>query len=80
VNAFPEAPFDPSAKLPAIDSFVGDLAVAWVDDVVTTDARAWAAARHEPTLLVEVDPAVGLTRSAVDDLLAWARGVRRSRP
>jgi hypothetical protein len=80
VIAFPEAPFDPSAKLPAIDSFVGDLPVAWVDDVVTTDARTWADDRDEPTLLVEVDPAVGLTRSAVDDLLAWASGVRRSPP
>jgi hypothetical protein len=28
-----------------------------------------------PTLLVEVDPALGLTRSAVDDLLVWASDV-----
>ena len=72
VIAFPDVPFDPAAKVPAIDSFVGDLPVAWVDDVVTPEARQWAEDRDKPTLLVGVDPTVGLTRSAVDDLLAWA--------
>ena len=72
VIAFPEVPFDPASKLPAIDAFVGGLPVAWVDDVVTPEARQWATNREEPTLLVEVDPAAGLTRSAVDRLLAWA--------
>jgi HAD domain in Swiss Army Knife RNA repair proteins len=72
VIAFPEVPFDPATKVPAIDAFVGDLPVAWIDDVVTPEARQWARHREEPTLLVEVDPAVALTRSAVDSLLAWA--------
>lgn len=68
---FPRMPFEPSAKLPAIEAFVGDCAVAWVDDLVTADARKWADARAARTLLVEVDPSVGLTRNAVDELLAW---------
>jgi hypothetical protein len=71
VIAFPPAPFEPSAKVPAIEAFVGDRAVAWVDDVVTVEARSWAYERSEPTLLVEVDPAIGLTRADVDVLLAW---------
>jgi hypothetical protein len=42
-----------------------------VDDIVTTEARKWVREGPAPTLLVEVDPAIGLTRNAVDDLLAW---------
>jgi hypothetical protein len=80
VIAVPEAPFDPAAKVPAIEAFVGDLPVAWIDDLVTPEARAWASDREEPTLLVEVDPAAGLTRSAVDRLLAWAEDARSPRP
>lgn len=68
---FPLTLFKPSAKVPPIDAFVGHRAVAWVDDIVTAEARGWASERDAPTLLVEVDPAVGLTRKAVDDLLAW---------
>jgi hypothetical protein len=79
VVAFPDTPFHPGAKVPAIESFVGDLPVAWVDDIVTPGARQWAEDRDEPTLLVEVDPAVGLTRSAVDDLLAWASDLTTAR-
>lgn len=68
---FPPTPFPPSAKVPAIGGFVGDRAVAWVDDILTSEARTWAQERTAPTLLVEVDPAVGLTRSAVDEPLEW---------
>ncbi len=71
VILFPPAPFDASAKLPAIDSFVGESAVAWVDDVVTPQTRRWADDRMPPTLLVEVNHALGQTRDAVDGVLAW---------
>ena len=71
VVPFPPAPFDASAKVPAMDSFVGDSAVAWVDDIVSAEARRWAKKRTPPTLLVEVKHAAGLTRDAVDELLTW---------
>jgi len=71
VIAFPPVPFDPAAKVPAIADFATEHAVAWVDDVVTSEARTWAQARSHPTLLVEVDHRLGLTRDAVDSLLAW---------
>jgi hypothetical protein len=58
--------------VPAIEAFVHDAAVAWVDDIVTSDAKCWAAVRKYPTFLVEVDPSTGLTRSSVVELLAWA--------
>jgi hypothetical protein len=59
-------------KLPAIDVFAGDRAMAWVDDIITEQALDWASQRAGRTLLVEVDPAVGLTREIVDRLVAWA--------
>jgi hypothetical protein len=80
VVAFPATPFDPAAKVPAIDAFVADRAAAWIDDVVTADARRWAHERPYPTLIVEVDPAAGLTRAHVDELLAWEAALPHARP
>ncbi len=42
----------------AIDAFVGQRSVAWVDDIVTAEARDWARKPFAPTLLVEVDPSL----------------------
>lgn len=69
---FPPPPFHPREKVPAIDAFTGDRAAAWLDDLLGPEAREWAASRVAPTLLVEVDPSVGLTRSHVDELRRWA--------
>ena len=79
VVPMPELPFAPALKVPAIDRFAGDPAAAWVDDAVTSEAVAWAAARPVPTLLVEIDPAVGLGRGEVERLLAWALRLRQER-
>lgn len=68
----PDIPFDPFDKLPAIAAFADRRPAAWVDDNIPPEARTWAASRPAPTLLVEIDSAVGLTRVAVDELLAWA--------
>ena len=68
----PPTPFEPSEKVPAIARFVGDRAAAWLDDVVTPEAHAWAMERSTPTLLVDVDPRRGLDRSHVDALIAWS--------
>jgi len=50
-----------AGKLPDVIEFVGDRPCAWVDDRIGQDDRDWAAARQEPTLLVQPDPMVGLT-------------------
>lgn len=71
---FPPVPFEPREKVPAVASFAAAHPAAWVDDNVTPEAREWAAGRSTPTLLVEVESALGLTRPAVDELLAWAGG------
>ena len=39
------------------------------------EAFEWAAKRGMPTLLIDVEPSVGLTREMVDQLLEWARFV-----
>lgn len=69
---FPPVPFAPELKVPAIAAHVGNRPAAWVDDLIPAAAYAWARSRATPTLLVEVDPAVGLTRATVDRLERWA--------
>jgi hypothetical protein len=66
-------------KLDAIDAYAGSRALAWIDDAHGAACEAWAADRAgagAPTLLVTTEPAVGLTRRDVDELLAW--GSRRA--
>lgn len=70
---FPPLPFPPALKLPAVSRHLGDRPAVWIDDLLTAEAHGWAAAREIPTLLLDVDPAVGLTRETVDLALEWAR-------
>ena len=72
VVALPPARFDPVQKVGAIEAFVGDRAAAWVDDIVTLEAKRWAYERPQPTLVIQVEPSAGLTRAEVDELFAWA--------
>ncbi len=68
----PSAPFHPSAKVPLIDAYAEQRPLAWIDDAHTTEARSWADQRTAPTLLITADPAVGLNRQSIDQLVAWA--------
>jgi hypothetical protein len=72
VILFPPKPFDPREKVPPVAAFVRDRPAAWVDDALTPPAHAWAEGRPSPTLLIAADPAVGLTRAAVDRLASWS--------
>ena len=67
----PMPPFAPDLKVPAVRDFVGERAVAWLDDLHGAAAHAWAAERSVPTLLVDVDPTIGLTENLVDHVHAW---------
>jgi hypothetical protein len=71
---YPEDPWPPESKVPSIAAFVGDRAVAWVDDVIGDDAHDWASGRAAPTLLVETDPAIGLTLDHLATLRRWQGG------
>ncbi len=64
-------------KVDAIDVYAGDRPAAWVDDNLNEDCRAWAEGRSAPTLLVETEPAEGLTDGQVDELLEWADRLSR---
>jgi hypothetical protein len=76
VIEFPPIPFHPREKVPAVASFVGEHPAVWIDDSLTPEAREWAATRTAPTLLVDIDAAIGLTRAAVETSLRWAQALR----
>jgi hypothetical protein len=60
-------------KLPTIKAVVGDRDVVWLDDLMPSEASAWAAERSARTLLVTVDPEIGLDEHHVAAIEAWAR-------
>jgi len=60
-------------KIAAIEAYAGaERPVAWVDDALDERCRRWAAERAGPTLLIETEPAVGLTAQHVAELRGWA--------
>jgi hypothetical protein len=59
-------------KLEAMDEYAGDRPAAWIDDSLDERCTAWAERRAAPTLLVETDPATGITGEHVELLLRWA--------
>jgi HAD domain in Swiss Army Knife RNA repair proteins len=61
-------------KLDAIERYAADRPAAWVDDSLDEECVHWARTRgsRAPTLLVETDPATGLTDDRVDELMQWA--------
>ncbi len=59
-------------KVEAIDEYAGDRPAAWIDDNLDETCRRWAEGREAPTLLVETEPATGLSDEHVDRLLEWA--------
>jgi len=75
VITMPAAPFHPSDKIPLIAAYARQRPAAWIDDLHTPEAHDWAATRTSPTLLITADPAIGLTRDAVDHVIAWAEAL-----
>ena len=59
-------------KLPAVARAVGDRPCAWIDDVHPPDHYEWAATRGVPTLIVDINPAEGLTSAVAERLAQWA--------
>ncbi len=59
-------------KMPGIADWAEDRPVVWVDDDLTPAEHAWAARRNArglPTLFIQPDPAVGMTRAHVEQIL-----------
>jgi hypothetical protein len=59
-------------KLPAVIDAVGDRPCAWIDDAHMPDHYEWAMTRGVPTLIVDIDPAEGLTGEVAKQLARWA--------
>src|SRR3954447_12191747 len=59
-------------KLEAIAEYARGRPAAWIDDSLDERCRRWAAQRAAPTLLVETQPATGITDEHVELLLRWA--------
>ncbi len=64
-------------KLEAIEDYAGNRAAAWIDDNLDEHCRAWAEDRGAPTLLVQTEPATGMSDAHVEELLEWAEKVTR---
>jgi HAD domain in Swiss Army Knife RNA repair proteins len=75
VIGFPPIPFHPGEKLPPIIRYAGNRPLAWIDDAIQPAAHAWAGQRGIPTLLIDIDPTVGLTRPVIDRAMQWAAGL-----
>jgi hypothetical protein len=63
-------------KLDAIEAHAAGRALAWVDDALDDECRAWAESRSAPTLLVQTDPQLGLTEREARQLASWATALR----
>ncbi len=55
-------------KLPTVERWVGERALAWVDDQLFPDAFDWADNRSAPTLLLRPPASLGLTEDHVVEL------------
>jgi hypothetical protein len=66
-----DLPRSGTRKLMAVTQYVGDRAVAWIDDELYEDALAWAADRTVPTILRRTSAGVGLTEPDVRALDAF---------
>jgi ADP-ribosylglycohydrolase len=77
VIAFSErTPDDWTWKLPAVERFVGNRAVAWLDDDPGPGAEEWAESRTSATLLVRPDGRVGWSEDDYGQLLAFANSLK----
>jgi hypothetical protein len=66
-KCFPEWTY----KLPAVQAYVGDRAVAWIDDQIGSDMMAWGKERAAATLFVAVSANRGLQDAQLQHLRVW---------
>jgi hypothetical protein len=59
-------------KIDVIGEYAAGRAAAWIDDNLDEECQTWALERGLPTLLVQTEPAIGITDEQVEQLLAWA--------
>ena len=76
VIEFSRGRVDETWKLHDVRDFVGDRPMAWVDDELGADAFTWAEQREPPTLLVQTDRNVGLTKQHIAELESFGRPMK----
>jgi hypothetical protein len=64
-------------KLDAIEAHAASRPLAWIDDSFNEACHVWARSRTAPTLLVETQPASGLTRHEAEILGRWTSTLAR---
>ena len=79
VIEFPRDEAGRLTKFLTIQRVVADHPLIWIDDELTVAIHAWAASRQPPTLLIDADPAVGLTQEMVVGITAFAVRAQRGR-
>lgn len=62
-------------KLDAVQRFVEDRPMVWVDDDFYKDAFRWARERNEtiPSHLIHTDPTIGLDHEMIQELREWPK-------
>lgn len=73
--SMPPVPFEPAEKVKGVKEIAGERPCAWIDDVITPEAKKWAAQRIQPTLLIHTNSHEGLQRNHVDQLIRWFSAV-----
>lgn len=66
-------------KVPCIVEHVDDRPFAWIDDEIGRHDLLWAARRDDeiaPTMLLKIDPRMGLLEHHVNKLIGWATKIR----
>jgi hypothetical protein len=58
-------------KLDAIESYADERPLAWIDDAFNDACHEWSRERRAPTLLVQTQPASGLTGHEAGVLRDW---------
>jgi len=65
-------------KTPEVVSRAGERPFAWLDDEITGADRDWVAAHHPgPSILLRIDPSLGLLPEDFAVLKEWAAGLDR---
>ena len=64
-------------KTDAMAEYAGKRPFAWVDDRIDEGCREWAAGHPAQTLLIETASEQGMVEEHVEQLLEWARALRR---
>ena len=71
VIEFPRDEDGTFVKFASLSKIPSSLPVVWLDDELTEEAKEWARRRTGATLLVDVDPSIGLTHEDLEKVSSF---------